>query len=307
MKIKISIIDLLICICLILIIFYNNIKLYLLNYIIKPNQYGNIIVLYFYNYALSISRKKDFINNINNHEFIKYFPTNIPFNEILYNKFIENNITTHKLYNLNPLLFWYCDKDWVYNLLKILRSTIHNILNEVLQKKNLNKNVKYPIIHFRCADVPFIKHPNYYLQKYSFFKKALEKYNFDNNKTVIIMYYPYHSSEKDNVIAANKYLNNLIKYISNLGYNCITQTKTPLEDFSDLFNAPFVISTGGSFSFMSGFFGKGKFISTEHRDEDITNKLTINNDTFLRNYNIPHKVIKSYYDVDDVENYRLKL
>jgi hypothetical protein len=39
------------------------------------------------------------------------------------------------------------------------------------------------------------------------------------------------------------------------------------------------------------------FISTEHCEEN-------NNccDSFLQNYNIHHKLISSYYDVDDVEN-----
>jgi len=284
---------------------YSHIKISYYNSKINKNDYGNVICSYFYSYALSISKKKDFINNlnknINENDLIKSFPNNISFNQELYNKFIENNITICNLIDMNPWELWYCNKNWVYNLLKILKFTIHKIIHEALEKNNLNKNVKFPIIHFRCSDVPFIKHSKYYLQKYSFFKKALKKYNFHNDKTVIIMSYIYHKSNDDKNIASMKYLHNLKNYISNLGYNCIIQSKTPIEDFYDLFNSPYVISTGGSFSFMSGFFGHGKFISTEHRDED-DDHITLDNNIFLKNYNIPHKLIKSYYDVSDVEN-----
>ena len=118
------------------------------------------------------------------------------------------------------------------------------------------------------------------------------------------MYYFNHKSNNNNMNACQKYLNNLIKYLTDLGYNCKQQSKSNFEDFSDLFNAPYVISTGGSFSFMSGFFGNGQFISTEHCEENY-NCCKNCDKIFLKEYNIHHKIIKSYYDIDDVENYRL--
>jgi hypothetical protein len=269
-----------------------------------PNQLGNTICSYFYHYALSVCNKKDFVTDTDNYNIVKYLPTHIPFNNEIYNKFNENNITTEMINSKCSECLWHCDQVWIYNLWKILKPTIHKILDTAIIKSDLKKKIKYPIIHFRCADVPFVKHNQYYLQKYSFFKTALEKYNFNGDKTVIIMYYFNHISSDDNINACHKYLDNLIKYLSDLGYNCKHQTKTNFEDFSDLFNAPYVISTGGSFSFMTGFFGNGQFISTEHCEEN-NNCCENCGDVFLKEYNVHHKLVDSYYDVDTVEKYRL--
>jgi hypothetical protein len=135
----------------------------------SPSQLGNTICSYFYDYALSICNKTDFNTNIYNYDIIKYLPTYIPFNNELYNKLNENNITIQMINSKYSMCFWHCDEEWIYNLWNILRSIIHNILNKSIIDSNLQNNIKYPIIHFRCADVPFIKHNQYYLQKYSFF------------------------------------------------------------------------------------------------------------------------------------------
>jgi len=284
-----------------IIIFYN---ITIKGFYCSPTQIGNTLSSYFHSYALSVCNKKDFTCKPDDYNIIKYLPKHTPFDSNIYDQFQKNNITIDKIKSIQTLSLWHCDKQWIYNLWIILKPTIHKILEDAIQKSNLKNNIKYPIIHFRCADVPFIKHTQYYLQKYSFFKEALEKVTFiDNDRTVIIMNYLKHDADDEKVTSCNKYLNNLIKYISNLGYTCIHQSKSSFEDFSDLFNAPYVISTGGSFSFMSGFFGHGTFISTEHCEENNNCCKNCGN-IFLPNYNIHHKLIKNYHDDDDVEKHR---
>lgn len=268
----------------------------------SSSQLGNTICSYFYDYAISVCNKEDFTCETGNYKIIKDLPTFIPFNIDLYNKFQENNITSDLIKLKCTMCLWHCNEQWIYDFWIIMKPTIHKILNNAIIKSNLKNNIKYPIIHFRCADVPFVKHPEYYLQKYDFFKTALEKIPFNENKTVIIMYYLNHLADENKINACNIYLNNLVEYINNLGYNCKLQSKENYEDFADLFNAPYVISTGGSFSFMSGFFGQGTFISTEHC-ENSTNCCE-NCNVFLKNYNIPHNLIDSYYDIDNVEAIR---
>jgi hypothetical protein len=281
----------------------NNNKNIIEKFFNNPNQLGNTLCSYFYDYALSICNKQDFICKTDDYDIIKYLPEQIPFDSNIYDQFQKNNINDELINTKCTMCLWHCDDQWIYNLWTILKPTINKILDNAIQKSNLKSNIKYPIIHFRCADIPFVKHNQYYLQKYSFFKDALEKVIFnDNDKTVIIMYYLNHLSDDNKISCCNKYLNNLVKYISDLGYNCILQSKSKFEDFSDLFNAPYVISTGGSFSFMSGFFGNGTFISTEHCEEN--NNCCKDCGNFLQNYNIHHKLIDSYYDVDNVEKHR---
>ena len=270
----------------------------------SPNEIGNTLCSYFHKYALSICNKQDFTCKTDNYDIVKYLPEHIPFDSNIYDQFQENNITIDKINSKCTMCIWHCDEQWIYNFWTILKPTVHKILNNAIEKSNLKNTIKYPIIHFRCADVPFIKHNKYYLQRYSFFKEALGKVTFnDNDRTVIIMNYLKHRSDNESANCCNKYLNNLVKYISDLGYTCILQSKSSFEDFSDLFNAPYVISTGGSFSFMSGFFGHGKFISTEHCQEN-NNCCKDCGDIFTPNYNIHHKLINSYHDVDNVEKHR---
>ena len=281
--------------------FYKNITR---GFFSSPTQIGNTLSSYFHKYALSVCNKKDFTCKTDDYNIIKYLPEFIPFDSNIYDQFQKCNINSNKINFILSISLWHCDKEWIFDFWKILKPTIHKILDNAIQKNNLKNNIIYPIIHFRCADTPFIKHNKYYLQRYSFFKEALGKVTFnDNDRTVIIMNYLKHRSDNESANCCNKYLNNLVKYISDLGYTCILQSKSSFEDFSDLFNAPYVISTGGSFSFMSGFFGHGTFISTEHCQEN-NNCCKNCGDIFLPNYNIHHKLIKSYYDVDNVEKHR---
>ena len=272
------------------------------NFYNSPNQLGNTICSYCYDYAISVCNKEDFNCETSDYKIIKDLPTYIPFNIDLYNKFQENDITIDMIHSICSVCLWHCDEEWIYNFWIILKPIVYEILNNAIIKSNIKNDIKYPIIHFRCADVPFVKHPQYYLQKYSFFKTALEKIPFNEDKTVIIMYYLNHLADENKVSACNVYLKNLAEYINNLGYNCKFQSKENYEDFADLFNAPYVISTGGSFSFMSGFFGNGTFISTEHCENE--SNCCENCNVFLKNYNIPHSLIDSYYDINMVEQIR---
>ena len=266
------------------------------------NRIGNTLCSYFYDYALSICNKEDFNCIIPDYEIIKFLPSYIPFDSNIYDKFQENNITKDLIISNCDVCLWHCNEVWIYNFWVILKPIINKLLNNAIEKSNLKNKIDYPIIHLRCADVPFIKQSQYYLQKYSFFKDALNKIIVKDN-TIIIMYYFNHKADDNNITTCNKYLNNLVDYLSNLGYTCKLQSKSNFEDFADLFNAPYVISTGGSFSFISGFCGNGTLISTEHCEEN-TNCCNDCGDTFLKNYNIYHKLIASYYDIDDVEKYR---
>ena len=67
-----------------------------------------------------------------------------------------------------------------------------------------------------------------------------------------------------------------------------------------LFYAPAVISTGGSYSFMSGFFGNGIFLSTEHRDTKNTNRCNGCDNYMLSGYNIDHDKVTDYLEINKV-------
>jgi hypothetical protein len=284
-----------------ILVFYNENNRYIEPFENLSINLGNYLCAYFYNYALSITEKKDFNYQIDRSiEVIKELPTYIKFNEALFKAFQKEDITTKKIKSYCNTCIWYCEELWILNMWKLLKPTVHNILHNIFIRARIKINRNHPIIHFRCADTPFVKHPQYFLQKYDFFKNALAKYHFsDKNKTVILMTSSTHLTKNKEQTACLDYITQLKKYIISLGYNCRIQTKTNIEDFVDLFYAPFVISTGSSFSFMSGFFGVGKFISTEHC---LENKKCIDSktNTFIKGYNIHHSKVESYFDTESV-------
>jgi hypothetical protein len=278
---------------------------YIENYENIDVDIGNHICRYFYHYSLSILEKKDFNNPIiSNANFIKYLPDKIPYDPILYNKFISAKLTYDIVKNMPEFSMWYVIDKNILSLWTILKPTIHNILDNAFIKSNLKKIVKNPVIHFRCSDVPFIQSRDYFLQKYEFFKIALSKINKSvPNKNIILLSCTSHKSNNTNSITCNNYANHIKEYIEKLDYNVNTICNTNLDDFATLFYAPAVISTSGSYSFMSGFFGNGIFISTEHCLNGTTGCCADCEDYdkyFIRGFNISHDKIKDYYNTKEV-------
>lgn len=273
------------------------------NQIDKDNfELGNTSSTYFYYYSLSILEKKDFTYiNLGANSFIKALPTFIPFDNNIFIEFEKKGITLEKLNTRNGANIWYCDDIWILDMWKILKPIANRLFDKVFKENHINNLVTTPIIHFRCSDIPFMRHSQYYFQIYRFFKIALEKYDFskDKDKTVILMACFKHNTSNYEEQASEIYTMKLQNYINSLGYNCIIQTKSNTQDFVDLFYAPYVISTGSSFSFMSGFSGMGKFISTEHC-RTFQPRVVFDN-SFLYGYNIPHHIVENYYDIDSTE------
>ena len=259
---------------------------------------GNYMSKYFYHYAVSICKQEDFVFEYNPNVILKHLPTKIPFRPDLYEKFKEKQITLELLGTILDIYLWACKENSMANIWIILKPTIHQIMKEAIEKSGLDRGSK-TYIHFRCADTPFIKHVSYCLQRYEFFKDCLEKINPIDKKVTLMNCSTHLSNEKDQA-ACSLYVDKLADYLKGIGYKVETQCKTNGEDFADLFNAKGVISTGGSFSFMSGFFGKGLFLSTDHSVDHKSCDLDECKTTFLKGYNISHDDVESYHDVDNV-------
>lgn len=260
---------------------------------------GNYVSDYFHVYAKSICNKKDFEYQKTESPFLKELPIHIPFRQDLLDAFKKKHITLELLNTSAGNTLWECIEDYKIELWTILRPTVQSILESAFEKSGLKRNSIPIIIHFRCADTPFIKHRNYYLQKYSFFKECLEKLNM-NEKEIVLMNCSTHLSKEEDQNACSSYTEKISDYLHKLGYTVKVQCKTNLEDFADIFYAKAVISTGGSFSFMSGFFGKSTFISTEHNIGGKTCTVPLCSETFIKNHNILHDQVETYYDIDKV-------
>jgi hypothetical protein len=139
----------------------------------------------------------------------------------------------------------------------------------------------------------------YHLQKYSYFKECLDQVSYLKYKKIKLVSCQFHNSSEENRTACEKYLSSLSDYLTSLGYMVEMQCKSNVEDFASLFYAPVVISTGGSFSFMSGFFGHGIFISEGHSIDKHETKCT-ECEWLKSGYSLNHEDVKDYYDTDNV-------
>ena len=177
-----------------------------------------------------------------------------------------------------------------------MKPLIQQIMNNSFKQSGFDQSSQSQvIIHFRCADTPFIKHDDYYFQKYVFFEEALKL--FANNKNILIMSCSFHNSDNNKREACSTYAKYLSDFLNVKGYTVDIICNSNIEDFCTLFYAPGVISTGSSFSFMSGFFGYGNYISTEHSNGYKCSDC----DYFtIGGYNILHTEEIDYFDTENV-------
>jgi hypothetical protein len=272
---------------------------------------GNYLSAYFFNLGLCILQKKDFNYNIDkNINFIKYLPNNIKYddkmNEIN-NNLIKNGITYNYISKQEDVALWFINDNKIINFWICLKDLIYEILDNALKKSNLYEDIKYPIIHFRCSDTPFVLHRQYHFAKYEFYKNALEKINeYSSNKKKKVILLSCNTHLSNDKVSCTKYSKLLSNYLNSIGYKTDIKCGSNIRDFATMFYSPGVISIGSSYSFMAGFFGNGIFISSEHIEEDQEKKGCSTCDDWMIEGKVKHKYIPDYYDFKTVNKILLE-
>ena len=263
---------------------------------------GNQLCFYFSDLGKCIYNQKDFeyTSNLKKSFFFKDLPHTIKYTPELFNihqqiKGLPKRVTqgghgNWEIIDNDMLLFW-----------KSMKPLIHKILDTALTKNSLRTTIDAPVIHFRCADTPFNKHPNYKFQYYRFFKDALTLIEKKNNKKYNKVYICYNNtwiSTKENQNSCNIYFENLVKYIKSLGYEVFHSNKDVMTDFATMFYAPAVISTSSSLSFFAGYFGAKTFISSGFYSSK--NTCTLCDDWLFKGYDLEHTLVQDYHDTNTV-------
>ena len=155
---------------------------------------------------------------------------------------------------------------------------------------------KYPILHFRCSDVPFVQHNNYHFSKYNFYKWCNDKLKHKYKKWYI-MWDNSHLSNNNYKQLSSIYFNDLKQYLENdLNLEIIHINKNnQYEDFKLLYNAPVVIQggCGGSFSFFGGYFNNRFLYTDVNRNEhENENNNYIDSHDFYKNGILTHNEVK---------------
>ena len=255
---------------------------------------GNVLSVYYYDYFISLLKKEHFYYK-NKNPFINLFPEFIPFEQELSDKLENKGITYERYKNYENESFWTSETPEKQVIHGIMKPYMNKIMNDVFTNNKLVKEVKYPIIHFRCADTPFIKHPHYYLQKYKYFKDALQSIpKFDK---IIILSCNKHLSSEENEKSCNEYVTMLQNELTR--YNPKIQCGTNVDDFISMFYAPVVISTQSSYSFMAGFFGNSTYIQPNFMEDNKECEDCFND---WRGYSLSHEMVTDYHDTEKVYN-----
>jgi len=265
---------------------------------------GNVLSQYFHHLIISILKKEDFKYNLPDEDFLKHFPTHLSYTfDDIRAKLLENGIDNSYFETIqtSDVSTWCLKDNKSEKMWLIMKPLVQKIYDAAFDKTDVNKQVDYPVIHFRCADTPFIRHFQYHFQKYEFYKKALDEITTKIKKydKVIISYCNAHLSNNKNQQKCDVYFNSLVDYLKSIGYDSILKCQTNIDDFAMMYYAPAVISPGSSYSFMSGFFGRGLFISAGHQDEGKSEFEGIG-EWLYKGYNIMHSEVPDYYDIDKV-------
>jgi hypothetical protein len=276
---------------------------------------GNFLIVYYCNVINSIVERRDFeidkiqgldynidINNsidLKSTDFLKYLPRRIPYEPEL--RALSSSFQTEGKQECSTWYFRMTNMG-IIRCLEGVRPLMHRLIGQALDKTGLDPQIRqidHPVIHFRCADTPFIQNPDYKLRKHVYFRKALD---FIHQRTgrkydrLTILSYVKHRSTPEQQQLCQNYLGMLQTFLQEeLGYQVDIQSKSNVEDFATMFYAPAVISTGGSYSLMSGFFGHGVFVQPQ--DYPLPEKV----DWLLPDMNVEHGSV-DYYDTAAVRN-----
>jgi len=241
---------------------------------------GNQLSTYFREMALAWNNGETYITNHNDDEFYRNLPKKIdPPPDF---PGIPDSIKAGDN--------WTCDREDTLQLWNIMKPYIHKILDDTLEKSGLKIEQNVPVIHFRCADTPFIRHPEYHLHKYSFYKKALKGYS-----EVDIVSCNTHLASENDQKTCKKYIEYIKGELAPIKVNLVCGSIN--QDFARMFYAPLCISTGSSMSFFAGYFGKGTFITGGNYNEEKKTKCLICD---IGTHELLHSEVADYYDVDTV-------
>lgn len=129
-----------------------------------------------------------------------------------------------------------------------LRPKIAATYKEKLPKKD----VAYPVMHFRCSDVPFLKLGFYHLVKRSTVEWMANKIIDRGYDHVTVLNCDKHK-KKDASYACQQYLQYYVGILVDKGISVDYQCDSILQDFASMFYSPLLVSINpSSFSFMAG-------------------------------------------------------
>jgi len=267
---------------------------------------GNYMSCYFFHLGNAILEEKDFTYPSFRSDFmLEYLPRKISYQS---SKEMQEASRCFKQARIKPgsiqsicdgCEVWHTNHDDREYFWRCMKPIANTLLSNAFIKAGLVISTTSPVIHFRCADIPFIRHTAYHLPRLQFFSDVLKEYFPSPSSPVILLACHDHSTSSDKQKACMVFSKEIVRYLKEHGYQVEIRCKTTVEDFALLFYAPLVISTVSSFSFCSGYMGNGIFVSPNHQLEDDPSTCNVCPWSW-KGYRIDHNTVSDYMDTDAV-------
>lgn len=262
---------------------------------------GNLIV---HNLFYSIKKELKIEPNIPVN--ISYFPTPIKLRDEEINRF--KSIDKKWFKTEDPVVGWdygYLDekvRPYYLEYWRLCRPILKRVYDEYLIKMV----VKYPVLHFRCSDVPTNRHPCYHTPKISFIDAVLYKIKEKQYTTVIFMTCNSHGVIEDKQKSVCINLEDFyIKYIESKGIKVIKQCNEILYDMSTMYHSPLLVSlNNSSLAFVVGISKDPKQYITgkigKEKGEYNENALDKADWEIISINPLLHREVNDYYDLSEV-------
>ena len=197
-------------------------------------------------------------------------------------------------------------------------------IKKIMKDSNIEPNLNYQnkaVIHFRCCDSPFNKHPEYPMLTKEYFLFALKKIEESNvNEILILNCSNWNSKFIENAEEkCNSYISVLCDWLEENTEIKINRQKICIsikETYSIMLGSKILIGTGGSFSFIPGMLKGKNFISPQNVGEKINVNKKILKDLSKNVHwtmwdkldHLPHKNIDyNNFDYKDYDKYSVKI
>src|SRR5437868_6359740 len=243
--------------------------------IYHSNNLGNLLLYYFAGLAKAWQRGEQFVWQWFNrtgkpmHPLLAQLPSSLPLNPEMQTKL--RGIPINMAYVVTE---WERPTGWLY----VMQAPIREIMLESLAKLGhtiQNQDSNPIVIHFRCSDIPYNRHPSYMWQKYSWYHQILDTIKFHEEvwvydtfsgppepkpkvRHIILLSCSTHLSCSRNQQACSDYTADFKAYLEELGYTVEVRCGSINEDLATMLQASTFIGAISSLSTMAAVARQGQ-------------------------------------------------
>jgi hypothetical protein len=164
------------------------------------------------------------------------------------------------------------------------------------------------VLHFRCSDEPFQRHPSYCFAKYSFWKESIERIlgvvgaNGSPNPSVKILWAFGHRSNAHNKRAASIYKDSLLGFLEKtFPFLAVSiDSGSVLQDFQEMRCARYLVAPPSSFSLLAAVSGHQDMAIIMRSPFTERAPLLPKHIISVENCSVSHDLIKDYEDTASV-------